>query len=154
MHQDIFNTLTHPNPDIPRPSMGLAYVPTLGVVSVVSMYLNLCHTLHVCHISLHWGGFGGQCRHICHTWSVWETNQTPRPSGPLAPIESGHCRGQALGNWHGRPWAGSDQGYPGLDGATRWTKPILTDESSIEGQRKSTYQLILESHCCSSIAEC
>ena len=27
-------------------------------------------TLHVCHICLHWGGFGGQCRHIWHTWSV------------------------------------------------------------------------------------
>ena len=24
-----------------------------------------------CHICLHWGGFGGQCRHILHTWSVW-----------------------------------------------------------------------------------
>ena len=28
-------------------------------------------TLHVWHICLHWGGFGGQCRHIWHTWSVW-----------------------------------------------------------------------------------
>ena len=33
--------------------------------------LQLSQTLHVCHICLHWGGFGGQCRHICHTWSVW-----------------------------------------------------------------------------------
>ena len=30
------------------------------------------HTLHVCHICLHWGGFRGQCRHIWHTWSVWD----------------------------------------------------------------------------------
>ena len=29
-------------------------------------------TLHVCHIYLHWGGLGGQCRHIWHTWSVWD----------------------------------------------------------------------------------
>ena len=26
----------------------------------------------VCHICLHWGGFRGQCRHIFHTWSVWD----------------------------------------------------------------------------------
>ena len=33
-----------------------------------------CHTqtLHVWYIYLHWGGFGGQCRHIWHTWSVWD----------------------------------------------------------------------------------
>ena len=29
-------------------------------------------TLHVCHICLHWGGLRGQCRHIWHTWSVWD----------------------------------------------------------------------------------
>ena len=31
----------------------------------------ISQTLHVCHVCLHWGGFGGQCRHIWHTWSVW-----------------------------------------------------------------------------------
>ena len=25
-----------------------------------------------CHTCLHWGGFGGQCRHIWYTWSVWD----------------------------------------------------------------------------------
>ena len=25
-----------------------------------------------CHICLHWGAFGVQCRHIWHTWSVWD----------------------------------------------------------------------------------
>ena len=35
------------------------------------IYINITHTLHVCHIRLHWGGFEGQCRHIWHTWSVW-----------------------------------------------------------------------------------
>ena len=28
-------------------------------------------TLHVWYIYLHWGGLRGQCRHIWHTWSVW-----------------------------------------------------------------------------------
>ena len=23
------------------------------------------------YIILHWGVFGGQCRHISHTWSIW-----------------------------------------------------------------------------------
>ena len=32
---------------LPRHSMGLPYMP------------------------ISWGGFGGQCRHIWHTWSVW-----------------------------------------------------------------------------------
>ena len=26
---------------------------------------------------LHWGGFGGQCRHIWHTWSVWAIGLPP-----------------------------------------------------------------------------
>ena len=25
-----------------------------------------------CHICLHWGGLGGQCRDIWHTWSFWD----------------------------------------------------------------------------------
>ena len=33
---------------------------------------SLNQTLHVCHICLHWGGLRGQCRHIWHTWSVWD----------------------------------------------------------------------------------
>ena len=36
-------------------------------------------TLHVCHICLRWGGGGGQCRHILHTWSVWDIT-IPVPS--------------------------------------------------------------------------
>ena len=24
------------------------------------------------NICLHWGGLGGECRHIWHTWSVWD----------------------------------------------------------------------------------
>ena len=34
---------------VSRHSMGLSYLPGY----------------------LHWGGLGGQCRHIWHTWSVW-----------------------------------------------------------------------------------
>ena len=26
---------------------------------------------HICRICLHWGGLGGQCRHIWHTWKVF-----------------------------------------------------------------------------------
>ena len=29
------------------------------------------HSMGLPYICLHWGGFGGQCRHIRHTWSVW-----------------------------------------------------------------------------------
>ena len=32
---------------------------------------HMSQTLHVWYIYLHWGGLGGQCRHIWHTWSVW-----------------------------------------------------------------------------------
>ena len=41
-------------PTYPRHSMGLAYLP------------------------ISWGGFGGQCRHIWHTWSVWVLDETHR----------------------------------------------------------------------------
>ena len=34
-------------------------------------HIHISQTLHVCHICLHWDGFGGQCSHIWHTWSVW-----------------------------------------------------------------------------------
>ena len=35
-------------------------------------YYRLSQTLHVWYIYLHWGGLGGQCRHLWHTWSAWE----------------------------------------------------------------------------------
>ena len=51
------------------------YVTTPFILTYVhiSQTLHVGHTqtLHVCHICLHWGGLRGQCRHICHTWSVW-----------------------------------------------------------------------------------
>ena len=48
------------------------YLPHGGLDPFAGGYWGyLSQRLHVWHIYLHWGGLGGQCRHIWHTWSVW-----------------------------------------------------------------------------------
>ena len=44
--------------------------PLLGFAYRVMLFL-IPNTPWDSHICLHWGGLGGQCRHIWHTWSVW-----------------------------------------------------------------------------------
>ena len=40
--------------------------------SLLKLKMFNTQTLHVYHICPHWGGLEGQCRHIFHTWSVWD----------------------------------------------------------------------------------
>ena len=46
---------------------------TLGYPLSLSLYIYIPDTTHGTAIGLpiSWGGLGGQCRHIWHTWSVW-----------------------------------------------------------------------------------
>ena len=41
-------------------------------MTYIQNILTYTQTLHVRYICLHWGGLSGQCRHIWHTWSVWD----------------------------------------------------------------------------------
>ena len=35
------------------------------------------HSMGLPYMPISWGGFGGQCRYIWHTWSVWVIRQPP-----------------------------------------------------------------------------
>ena len=51
------------------PSLAGLYhsVPRSRCVVDACQFSSNSQTLHVCHLCLHWGGLGGQCRHIWHT---------------------------------------------------------------------------------------
>ena len=55
----------------PRPILG-----RLGLAGLEAEKRHNPDTPCLSYMPISWGGFGGQCRHIWHTWSVWVNTST------------------------------------------------------------------------------
>ena len=53
--------------------VGSKVSPTHHALRMVFITSHTPDTPCMPYISLHWGGLRAQCRHIFHTWSVWDT---------------------------------------------------------------------------------